>query len=163
MDPKVFVVVVVCLFLHMTFQLSQNHLSRRLSFSPLHFLYTFVKTCIGVGQFLSPLFCSSDLYGYSDADTTLSWLIGMHAKSLQSCLTLWPHGLYPIRLLCPWDFPGKNGVGCHSILQGIFLTQGLSLCLLGLLHWQTGSLPLAPPGKPPDQYSFIIILEIRWS
>ena len=29
------------------------------------------------------------------------------------------------RLLCPWDFPGKNtGVGCHALLQGIFLTQG---------------------------------------
>ena len=25
----------------------------------------------------------------------------------------------------------------------------LSLCLLGLLHWQVGSLPLGPPGKPP--------------
>ena len=24
------------------------------------------------------------------------------------------------RLLCPWDFPGKNtGVGCHFLLQGI--------------------------------------------
>ena len=23
------------------------------------------------------------------------------------------------RLLCPWDFPGKNtGVGCHCLLQG---------------------------------------------
>ena len=28
------------------------------------------------------------------------------------------------RLLCPWDSPGKNtGVGCHALLQGIFLTQ----------------------------------------
>ena len=28
-------------------------------------------------------------------------------------------------LLGPWDFPGKNtGVGCHSLLQGIFPTQG---------------------------------------
>ena len=27
------------------------------------------------------------------------------------------------QLLCPWDFPGKNtGVGCHVLLQGIFLT-----------------------------------------
>ena len=27
-------------------------------------------------------------------------------------------------LLCPWDSPGKNtGVGCHFLLQGIFLTQ----------------------------------------
>ena len=30
----------------------------------------------------------------------------------------WPHGLQPIRLLCPWDFPGKStGVGCHCLLQ----------------------------------------------
>ena len=36
-----------------------------------------------------------------------------------------PHGLEPTRLLCPWDFPGKNtGVGCCFLLQGIFLTQG---------------------------------------
>ena len=42
-----------------------------------------------------------------------------------------PHGLYPAKLLCPWNFPGKNaGVGCHSLLQGIFLTQGLNLALL---------------------------------
>ena len=35
------------------------------------------------------------------------------------------------RLLCPWDFPGKNtGVGCHFLLQGIFLTQGSNLHLL---------------------------------
>jgi len=33
--------------------------------------------------------------------------------------SLWPHGLEPIRLLCPWNSPGKNtGVGCHFLLQG---------------------------------------------
>ena len=33
--------------------------------------------------------------------------------------------------LCLWDFPGKNtGVGCHSLLQGIFPTQGSSPSLL---------------------------------
>ena len=43
------------------------------------------------------------------------------------------------RLCCPWDFPGKNiRVGCHFLLQGIFPTQGSNLCLLRLLHWQTG-------------------------
>ena len=32
--------------------------------------------------------------------------------------SLQPHGLYPTRLLCPWDFSGKNtGVGCHFLLQ----------------------------------------------
>ena len=44
----------------------------------------------------------------------------------QLCLTLCnPMGVQPSRLLCSWDFPGKNtGVGCHFLLQGIFLTQG---------------------------------------
>ena len=34
----------------------------------------------------------------------------------QSCLTsLQPYGLYPARVLCPWDSPGKNsGLSCHS-------------------------------------------------
>ena len=41
---------------------------------------------------------------------------------------------------CPWDFPGKNTrVGSHSLLQGIFPTQGSNP---SLLHWQVGSLPL---------------------
>ena len=30
-----------------------------------------------------------------------------------------------VRLLCPWDSPGKNtAVGCHVLLQGILPTQG---------------------------------------
>ena len=38
--------------------------------------------------------------------------------------SLWPHGLLPASLLCPWDSPGKNtGVGSHFLLQGIFPTQ----------------------------------------
>ena len=44
------------------------------------------------------------------------------------------HGLQPTRLLCPWNFPGKNTeVDCHFLLQEIFLTQGTNL---HLLHWQ---------------------------
>ena len=36
---------------------------------------------------------------------------------------LGPHGLWPTRLLCPWDSLGKNtGVACHLPLQGIFPT-----------------------------------------
>ena len=39
-----------------------------------------------------------------------------------------PLGLWPARLLPPWESPGKNtGVGCHFLLQGIFLTQGSNL------------------------------------
>ena len=40
----------------------------------------------------------------------------------KSCLT--PVTLGPARLLCPWDFPGRNtGVRCHFLLQAIFLTR----------------------------------------
>ena len=41
-------------------------------------------------------------------------------------LPLWP--------LWPWNSPGKNaGVGSHSLLQGIFLIQGLNM---GPLHYR---------------------------
>ena len=41
-----------------------------------------------------------------------------HACSVGSD-SLRHHGLWPTRLLCPWDFPDKNtGVGCHFLLQG---------------------------------------------
>ena len=62
----------------------------------------------------------------------------------KSCPTLlWPYGLYPSKLLCPWSFPGKNtGVGCHFFLQEICLTQGshsrLLHCRWVLYHWATG-------------------------
>ena len=36
---------------------------------------------------------------------------------------------------------------CHFLLQGTFLTQGLKLYLLHLLHWQADSLSPGPPGK----------------
>ena len=49
--------------------------------------------------------------------------------------SLQPHGLLPIRLLCPWDSLDKNsGVGYRAFLQRIFLTQGWNSWLLQLLH-----------------------------
>ena len=58
--------------------------------------------------------------------------------------SLRPHGLHS-----PWNSTGQNtGVGNLSLLQGIFPAEGLNLNLLGLLHWQAGSLPLVPLGKP---------------
>ena len=52
-----------------------------------------------------------------------------------------PQGLQPARLLCPWNFTGKNTrVACHFLLQGTFLTQKLNLYLL---HWQVDSLLLS--------------------
>ena len=49
----------------------------------------------------------------------------VRTKSLQVGLALRPHGPQPSGLLCPWDSRGKNtGVGCNSLLQGIFPIQG---------------------------------------
>ena len=83
----------------------------------------------------------------------------MRAKSLQSRPILCsPMDWSPPRLLCAWDSPGKNTrVGCHALLQGIFLIQGWNPHLLGLLHWQAGSLPLAPPGNPRWIFSCLIL------
>ena len=57
----------------------------------------------------------------------------VHAKSPQSGLTLCdPMDCSPPGSSCPWYSPCKNtGVGCHFLLQGLFLIQGLNL---GLLH-----------------------------
>ena len=63
------------------------------------------------------------------------WVASVMSNSLR------PYELQPSRLLCTWHSPGKStGVGCHALLQGIFLTQGSNLCFLHLLHWQAGSL-----------------------
>ena len=57
------------------------------------------------------------------------------------------------RLLCPWDFPDENnGVGCHFLLQGIFLTQGSNV---GLLHGRHILYCLSHQGSP-DRYFNII-------
>ena len=65
----------------------------------------------------------------------------------QLCLTLCdPMDCSPSGSSCPWNSPGKNnGMSCHSLLQRIFLTQGLNL---GFLHLQADSLQSEPLGKP---------------
>ena len=61
--------------------------------------------------------------------------------------SLRPHGLYSL----PGSsihgiFPGKNtGVGCHFLLQGIYLTQGSNL---GLLHCRQTLYHLSHQGSP---------------
>ena len=57
-----------------------------------------------------------------------------------------PHGLYPARLLCPWDSPVRNtGVGCHALLQWIFLKPGIEP---GSPALQADALPREPLGNP---------------
>ena len=78
-----------------------------------------------------------------------------------------PHGLWPTSssvhgiFFFFWNFPGKiAGVGFHFLLPGIFLVQGWHPRLLRLLHWQSGSSPLAPP-----QYAtvFFFFLKMKLS
>ena len=61
-------------------------------------------------------------------------------------------------LLSPWDFPGRNtGVGCHSLLQGIFPTPGSNP---GVLHWSASSLLQDLQGRPANLSTFWFILSI---
>ena len=61
----------------------------------------------------------------SEKTDLLVWIWQVHVCSVaQACPSLQSYRLYPTRLLCLWDSPGKNnGVGCHFFLQGIFPTQ----------------------------------------
>ena len=55
----------------------------------------------------------------------------------------------PARLLCPWDFPGKNiGVGSHSLHEGILPAQDQTwvFCIAGRFF------TTVPPGKPKELY-----------
>ena len=53
----------------------------------------------------------------------------------------WPHGLYS-----PWNSPGQNtGIGNHSLLQGIFPTQGSNP---GLAHCRWILYQLSHKGSP---------------
>ena len=94
--------------------------------------------------------------------------VGLYIKTLYiyECIhsvmsdSLWSQGLKPARLLCPWNFPGKNtGVWYHFLLQRIFLTQGLNLCVLHLLHGQADSLLLHHLGSPNIHILISIFIE----
>ena len=70
------------------------------------------------------------------------------AKLLLSCPTL---TLWTVVCQAPlfiWILQARILERVPCLLQGILPTQGLNLYLLSLLHWQEGSLPLAPPRKP---------------
>ena len=70
-------------------------------------------------------------------------------------------GLQPVRLLRPWNFPGKHTrKGCRFLLQRIFRTQGSNM---PLLHWQADSLPLSHLGSPIRRYTHISITKTTLS
>ena len=57
-------------------------------------------------------------------------------------------------------FSRKNaGVGCHVLLQRIFPTQELNPRLFCLMHWQAGSLPLAPSWKSIIMHVCVLVTQ----
>ena len=98
----------------------------------------------------------------------------MKVKVAQSCLTLGD----PMNLHHPWNFPGQNtGVGSHSLLQGIFLTQGsnpglphstrfftvwaISEAIVKDYYWLFPALTMKP-GSIQDQFINLCMI-LNWS
>ena len=74
--------------------------------------------------------------------------------------SLWPHGLWPSILLCPWDSPGKNtGVDCHChcLLQRIFRPRDWT--------WVSSIAGRFLPSELQGRRSFRISFEeeVKWS
>ena len=72
----------------------------------------------------------------------VSGLVAKSCPTIETSMDCNPPG-FP----CPLDFPGKNtGVGCHFLLQGIFLTQGLThiSCNKGFSGGVSGTEPASP-------------------
>ena len=98
-------------------------------------VYTYV--CIYIYIFhVIHVWCFWCIYVYI-CICTYVYMCGLSGSVMSDSLR--PQGLQHIRLLCPWDSPGKNtGLGCHALLQGIFPTQGLNPGLphcRQILHW----------------------------
>ena len=78
--------------------------------------------------------------------------------------SLRPYGLKAARLLCLWNFPGKDtGVGCHFLLQGIFPTQGSNP---GLPHRRQILYYLSNEGSPISSvqlFSHVRLFATPWT
>ena len=101
----------------------------------------------------------------------------MHACSVASD-SVTPRGLWPTRLLCPWDSPGRDtGVGYCALLQGSSCISCIS-CIAGRIEpasltapaLQVILYPLSHHGSPPkctcvyiyiymDIYTYIYVVQ----
>ena len=106
--------------------------------------------------------CEPVLMRWMNLEPVIQSKVSQKVKVLvaQSCPTLCNpiNCSPPARLLCPWNFPGKNtGVGGHSLLQEIFLTQGLNL---GLLHCRQILYCLSHQGSQKEKNKYRILTHI---
>ena len=78
---------------------------------------------------------------------SFSYWIVVCAQCPNRAYSLWPHELQPPRLLCPWDFPGKNMEWVAiSSSKGSFQyrNQNCTSCISSIAG---GFFTTAPPGK----------------
>ena len=107
------------------------HFSSRVGCPFPHFFFLIVRLGLPffVGHRRKVTFSSHQI---KDACILSTWGWWWFSRSVVSD-SLWPHGLQPSRLLCPWDFPAKStGVGGHFLLQlsEWLITIGVDLGLL---------------------------------
>ena len=121
----------------------------RLSTEGLFFVSKILLRC-----FMYTVSCNPNIVSYFTLFLTFSiredFIITKHVFNCSVVSdSLQPHGLHT-RLLCPWNFSGKNmRVDCHFLLEGIFLTQGLSPHPMHHLLWQVCRLggPITMPSS----------------
>ena len=99
-------------------------------------------TLLPVTAFKNTADCLSDAYPFTGK--SLQMINQAHCHAMLSSVwlfeTLWTVA-HQASLSMEFSRQEHWRVGCHTLLQGIFLTQGSKLCLL---HWQADSLPLSP-------------------
>ena len=131
--------------------------------SPLYLFYTFTLERLYVSYPKWLIFLSSESAKFLPRCTSCTWFLSALKSTSCTCLRwwwclatkscpalLWSHGWGPARLLCPWDFPGKNtGAGCHSLLQGMFPNWDQTCVLLDRTE---------TPGKPKVQIHSCLFL-----
>ena len=90
-------------------------------------IHSLLAQALGSGMSIKPLakiFMNSTLLSWNEWKISyVSIKINISSFLLHVCSVMsnspWPHGLYPARLFCLWDFPGKNtGVVAISSSRG---------------------------------------------
>ena len=74
--------------------------------------------------------------------------------------SLWPHGLQPARLLCPWRFSRQEYWGGLPFPPpGNLPNPGIKPVSCAAPHWQVSSLPLSCPGSPRFLGTGVLIMK----
>ena len=112
---------------------SNPHLHNWLFFFVVNFVIHWNETAMDLHVFPIPIPPPTSLSTRSH-----NWLLKGGFKRRTHVLGSWLEmliaGSYSLTL-CSWNSPGKNtGVGCHALLQRIFLTQGSNLGLLNYMN-----------------------------